>query len=151
MVTVIRNYLKIEENMASSGQPDAHQFNEIAQLGFDSVINLAMPSSDYAIANEGELVTSSGMSYIHIPVVWEAPREKQFALFAAVLRQHEGAKVWVHCALNMRVSVFVYLYRCLRLGVPKEEARRSLEAIWTPNKVWSDFIEQIERQGHRSC
>jgi hypothetical protein len=52
----------------------------------------------------------------------------------------------VHCAANKRVSAFVYLYRVLHEGVPEEEARKDLHAIWQPDEVWSRFIaEQMGR------
>ncbi len=54
----IVNYLYISEHMASSGQPEEHQFKEIALAGYQVVINLAMPDSDNAVPEEGYLVTA---------------------------------------------------------------------------------------------
>jgi hypothetical protein len=44
----------------------------------------------------------------------------------------------------MRVSVFVYLYRVLQLGVSEQTARVDLKKIWDPSTQdqWARFIEQ---------
>lgn len=49
------------------------------------------------------------------------PRDQLFAFFAAMDR-HRGERVWVHCAANMRVSVFLGLYRVIRQGWERERA-----------------------------
>ena len=57
----------------------------------------------------------------------------------------DGRRVFVHCAANMRVSAFVFLYRVLRQRVPPSEAECDLHAIWQPDGVWSRFIQnQLE-------
>jgi lipopolysaccharide biosynthesis regulator YciM len=53
----------------------------------------------------------------------------------------QGEKVFVHCARNMRVSAFVFLYRVLRQGVPADEALPDLLAIWQPNETWQRLID----------
>jgi hypothetical protein len=55
---------------------------------------------------------------------------------------HQGRKILVHCALNMRVSVFVYLYRVLKLGLDPALAQQNLWAIWQPNEPWQRFINE---------
>lgn len=54
----------------------------------------------------------------------------------------QGTPLWVHCALNMRVSAFVYLFRRLRLNESDTEARRVMDLVWTPDEVWSTFIAE---------
>ena len=54
----------------------------------------------------------------------------------------EGQKVFVHCARNMRVSAFVYLYRVLRQGQSPAACRSDLEKIWQPDEVWAYFIQE---------
>ena len=63
----ILNHFQVTDDIASSGQPTVEQFDEIASGGYDTIINLAMPDHENSIANEGSLVTSLGMTYIHIP------------------------------------------------------------------------------------
>lgn len=140
MLTEIYNYRAIGERLATAGQPTEEQLAAIRDAGFEAVINLALPTSDHALANEGSIVTTLGMSYVHIPVNFQAPGARDFRAFSRVMDAFAGRPVFVHCAANMRVSAFVYLYRVLRESVPAAEAERDLHAIWEPDEVWSGFI-----------
>ena len=137
----IRNFLQLDERLATSGMPRPEDFDLIGQSGFEVVINLAMPTSDHAMANEGDLVSRAGMTYIHIPVNFEAPRADDFARFAAIMDTLDGRRVFVHCAANMRVSAFVFLHRVQR-GASRAEAERDLKGIWNPDGVWRQFINE---------
>lgn len=141
----IINFLQIDERLATSGQPTPEDLDRIARNEYQTVINLALPLSDNAIANEGQMVTSKGMNYIYIPVVWEAPQIGQFRLFADVMNCQKEQKVWVHCVLNLRVSCFIYLYNVIERGFSASEAREIMDKIWRPNTIWSEFISKVER------
>jgi protein tyrosine phosphatase (PTP) superfamily phosphohydrolase (DUF442 family) len=82
------------------------------------------------------------MSYVHIPVDFNAPTTQDFRAFCGVMEAFEERPVFVHCAANKRVSAFVFLYRvlCQRIALP--DAERDLHAIWQPNAVWGRFIQQ---------
>jgi uncharacterized protein (TIGR01244 family) len=128
-------------NLGTAGQPKEAQFRNIRAAGFEAVINLALPTSDNAIAHEGSVVTALGMSYVHIPVDFKAPKPEDFQKFCRVMEAFADKPVFVHCAANMRVSAFVFLYRVLRQKVPAAEAKRDLNSIWEPDVVWSGFME----------
>jgi protein tyrosine phosphatase (PTP) superfamily phosphohydrolase (DUF442 family) len=81
------------------------------------------------------------MIYVHIPVVWESPTLDDLARFFDEMERCREKKVFVHCAMNMRVSCFVLLYRVLRLGVPLEDAVQMVRLIWEPNSVWQAFVD----------
>ena len=147
-VDQILNYLPISDTLATAGQPVRQQFREIKAAGYDLVINLAMPDSPNALPNEAELVAAHGMEYIHIPVVWEKPTADDLECFFEVMAANETRRTFVHCALNMRVSVFVYLYRVLRQAVPPDVAREPMLQIWQPDPVWSQFLrDSLARYG----
>lgn len=139
-VEKIRAYLRVDENLSTSGMPRAEQFAAIAQAGFKVVINLALPTSDNALPNECELVTREGMTYLHIPVSFENPAESDFNRFSQLLTACTDQKVWVHCAANMRVSAFVFLHRLRSQSVSRTTAEQDLKRIWEPDGVWRDFI-----------
>jgi protein tyrosine phosphatase (PTP) superfamily phosphohydrolase (DUF442 family) len=141
-VQEILNFLAVSEWLGTAGQPERGQFAAIAAAGYDLVINLAMPDSTGALADEADLVRRQGLEYVHIPVVWEAPTLADLERFVAVMDRFRDNKVFVHCAMNMRVSCFVLLYRVLRLGVPLDEAWQTMQKIWQPDPVWSSFIER---------
>lgn len=144
----IYKFHPLGDKLATGGQPTEPQLRQIREAGFDTVINLALPTSDNALPNEGSLVTGLGMSYVHIPVNFQAPMSQDFRAFCGIMHALEGRSVFVHCAANMRVSAFMYLYRVLLKDVPASEARRDLNAIWHPDDVWSKFIEQ-QLEGNR--
>jgi protein tyrosine phosphatase (PTP) superfamily phosphohydrolase (DUF442 family) len=138
----IRSFLPISEAIATAGQPTAEEFETIRAAGYQVVINLALPSSNYALPDEAAIAAAQGLEYIAIPVVWETPTLADLEQFFAIMQARQGQAIFVHCAMNMRVSVFMYLYRVLCQGVDDAEARQSLHQIWMPNPIWQGFIEQ---------
>jgi len=144
----IYSFRAVGEKLGTAGQPTQEQFRMVREAGFEAVINLALPTSDNAIENEGSVVTGLGMSYVHIPVDFKAPTSQDFRAFCRVMEAFDERPVFVHCAANMRVSAFVFLYRvlCQRVAIP--EAERDLHTIWQPDEVWSRFIqEQLKSHG----
>ncbi len=138
----ITNYVRISEKLGSGGQPAPEQFGVLRDAGYDAVINLAMPDSPNALANEQALVAAQGMDYVHIPVVWETPTLQDLERFFTAMDDYQGQRVFVHCAMNMRASVFICLYRVLCLKVPKPHAEAMMRKIWHPNPVWQAFIHE---------
>lgn len=145
-VEEIYNFLELSDSVATAGQPDESQFAALKTSGYQVVVNLALPTSTNAIANEQELVEAQGMKYVHIPVVWENPTIDDFDRFMQTMNENANQKVLVHCAMNMRVSAFMYLYRRIHDRISADEANQALQKIWTPNPVWQQFMEQaLER------
>ena len=138
----IRAFLQIDEQLATSGMPRPEHFAAMRAAGFETVINLALPTSDHALPNEGELVSAQGMTYIHIPVKFDAPQPTDFDRFARMMDACNGERVFVHCAANMRVSAFVFLERLRRGTTTRANADRDLLRIWKPDGVWAEFINQ---------
>jgi protein tyrosine phosphatase (PTP) superfamily phosphohydrolase (DUF442 family) len=137
----IYHYLKLSESVATSGQPTEEQFSEIKEAGYQVVVNLALPTSVNAIPEESAIVENLGMQYIHIPVVWENPTIENFQDFTNAMESNGDRSVFVHCAANMRVSAFMYLYNRIFKHLSYEQAEENLHQIWTPNQTWQEFIE----------
>jgi protein tyrosine phosphatase (PTP) superfamily phosphohydrolase (DUF442 family) len=144
----IYSFRSVGDRLGTAGQPTPAQFPMIQESGFEAVVNLALPTSDNAIANEGSVVTSLGMSYVHIPVDFKAPTSQDFRAFCRVMEAFDDRPVFVHCAANMRVSAFVFLYRVMFRHIAVTEAERDLHAIWQPDEVWSRFIRD-ELKNHK--
>ncbi len=140
------NKYKVFNWLWSSGQLSEPDIQKLPGLGIKLVVNLALPSSTNALENEGSLVTRLGMAYVHIPVVWEQPKVEQFEQFAGVIGVFKGKCIWVHCAMNMRVSAFIYLYRKLVLGESEADAAFPMRAIWQPDETWKEFIDDVCRK-----
>jgi protein tyrosine phosphatase (PTP) superfamily phosphohydrolase (DUF442 family) len=143
----IRDFRLISPSLGTSGMPREEHIPAIRAAGFEVVINLALPTSEGAIAHESNLVARDRMAYFQIPVQFDAPTAADFDLFCGLMRACEGRRIFVHCAANKRVSAFVYLYRVLHEGVSEAQARKDMHAIWQPDEVWSRFI--AEQMGRR--
>ena len=78
----IYSFRDISERLGTAGQPTESQFRAVKKAGFEAVINLALPTSDNALANEGSIVTDLGMTYVHIPVDFKAPTSPDFHAFS---------------------------------------------------------------------
>jgi protein tyrosine phosphatase (PTP) superfamily phosphohydrolase (DUF442 family) len=140
-IRAIYNVRPLGDDLLTGGQPTPEQLAAAARAGYEVVINLATPDSPRALAGEEALVESLGMRYEALPVVWGAPQQADFQRFCALLERHVGQRILVHCAANMRVSAFCYLYRVLRQGMAPERAVQDLFAVWEPNETWRAFIE----------
>jgi protein tyrosine phosphatase (PTP) superfamily phosphohydrolase (DUF442 family) len=142
MLQDIKNFLLIHPSLGTGGQPTAKQLAAVQSAGFEVVINLVPASSPEALPAEQSIVTSLGMEYFHIPVIWDAPTRQDLDRFFAVLDQNQERGVFAHCVLNFRVSTFVFLYRVLNHGIKMEKARRTMLEIWEPNPTWQRFIQE---------
>jgi protein tyrosine phosphatase (PTP) superfamily phosphohydrolase (DUF442 family) len=140
-VTEVRKYLSVCDRLASAGQPTLEQFAAIREAGFEVIVNL-LPE-ERAEPGEEQTVRALGMAYAHIPVVWAAPRAEDVRRFFAAMDDHAGRKVFVHCAVNMRASAFLYLYRVCRLGVDPDDAEADLHDMWVPDGCWAALINEV--------
>ncbi len=105
------------------------------------MINLALQDAEGAPPDERRTVEELGMTYEHIPVVWQHPTPADLEAFFAAMDRHAGRVLYVHSAANLRVSAFMLLYRVKRLGWRLEDALPDLQAIWQPNETWQAFID----------
>ena len=139
--TSIRNYRAVDGSLGTSGQPSVAQLREISGAGFTTVINLALHDDPkYSLPDEAGVVRSLGMTYVHIPVQFAAPTDANLLEFFAAMEAHQGEKIWVHCAANMRVTAFLGLYRMIKQGAERANAFALMDSVWKPNDVWSSFI-----------
>lgn len=147
----IYNFVQISDRVATAGQPTEIQYPAIAAAGYQTVINLALTESANALPDEAAIATELGLEYIHIPVLWEAPTLEKFQDFVNEMNAHADRKIFVHCAANMRVSAFMYLYRQLEDArsaqlcprVDRTTAKLDLAKIWQPNEIWQNFIDRV--------
>ncbi len=137
----ILNYIKINENISTAGQPTKEQLQLIKDENFEVVINLALSSATNALENEDRVVTELGMTYIHIPVDFEKPKLSDAKQFLLLLQAFEGKKVFVHCAKNYRVTAFIYLYHKHILNTHFDNIDLSMFEEWSPNENWQNLMK----------
>ena len=138
----IYNFRWRAPNLATAGQPLEDELRAVADAGFEVVIDLALLDAEYSLSDEPGLVRALDMAFFHIPVVWENPTLENLQQFFVVMHQVQGRKVFLHCAANMRVSVFLALYRILQLGWPYADAMAQVTDIWEPDAVWQAFMQK---------
>lgn len=138
----IRNFHRLSHELASAGQPTARQLRSIAAAGYEVVVNLALHDRPYSLEDEAGAVQALGLEYVHLPVDWQAPTRGDLEAFMGLMDARQGRRIFVHCAENKRVSVFVALYRILRQGWSADAALAVVHDVWEPNAIWQAFIEQ---------
>ncbi|UCH39173.1 MAG: protein tyrosine phosphatase family protein [Gammaproteobacteria bacterium] len=132
----IRNYVRLAPEFGTAGQPRREQFKPVADAGFVSVVNLAMPDHADSIDDEGRLVTELGMNYFHLPVPFAQPTIAHLHRFFALLDAMQGEQLFVHCIMNYRVSAFMYHYLRLRRGLSEQQARSPILERWKMEPQW---------------
>ncbi len=138
----IFNFLELSEKIATAGQPTESQLLSVKTAGYRSIINLAPGTHENALPNEQEIVESLGIEYIHIPVKFDRPTIEDFDLFCSTIQLSQDRSIFIHCAANLRVSSFMYLYRRIYQDISEEAAQIELVKIWTPNPIWQEFIDR---------
>jgi protein tyrosine phosphatase (PTP) superfamily phosphohydrolase (DUF442 family) len=142
------NVVAISPQLVTSGQPSAGDLARLGAQGFEAVVYLAPPTVSDAVRDEAVSVGKQGIVYVNIPIAFDAPTERDFDAFAGALRGLAGRKVLVHCQINMRASVLVFLYRVI---VAKEDPRiayDSVTRVWAPEGAWKRLIVDLLKK-HR--
>jgi protein tyrosine phosphatase (PTP) superfamily phosphohydrolase (DUF442 family) len=137
----IYHWRRLDDRITTSGQPTESQLADIHALGVRHVVNLGLHSHEKALPDEGASLSRLGMTYIHVPVDFQHPRDGDFDQFCSVMEQLKDQPVHVHCIANYRVSAFFYRYRRDVLGMDETQARAEIEEIWQPEGVWAVFCE----------
>ena len=142
---------RIDDRLTTSGQPGEHQLAEIAALGVRHIINLALHSHEQALADEATSVADLGMEYVNIPVDFVNPTEADYSQFRDALQARKGAVLHIHCIANLRVSAFLYRFRCEETSVCEPEARIDMNRFWRPGQNWALIVgvpEDASRNHH---
>ena len=141
------NHVVINSQLHTAGQPPRDRLIDLADHGFEMVINLAPPTSLGSIGTEGQLVTEKGITYVNIPVDWLNPNYADFALFSGIMNESDERQVLVHCQVNKRASIFTFLYRVIHKKVPIDEAFVAMEKVWVPRRIvenqWVRFGKMV--------
>lgn len=139
------NFHQITPRIGTSGHPKPDDFPAIAAAGYEVVVNLAPEHVDDAIAEEGSLVSAAGMSYVHLPVPWEAPTAAHLKQFCRLMDALDDKRVLVHCQVNARVSAFMLKYLTFK-GVSEADATTPLMVKWKPqmDETWQAFLALSE-------
>ncbi|MGE0549156.1 MAG: protein tyrosine phosphatase family protein [Kofleriaceae bacterium] len=145
-VAAIKNFIVVADRIGTAGQPTEQQLREIADDGYRMVINLGLLDKDYSLPDEAGVVAALGLGYRHIPVAFDNPTFDELAAFLDAMDAATTDRVFVHCALNYRVSSFIALYGELRLGWTREQADAHARRFWSLNPTWLNFLTMSRAQ-----
>ena len=137
----IRNFVQLTPRIGTAGQPTEEQFKAIADAGYRTVLNIAMPDHPDSIDHEGRLVTELGMNYFHLPVPFDAPGRDHVKQFLALIQSQSDQPIFVHCIMNYRVSAFMYHYLTLIEELPEEQARSPIFEKWDIEPQWQSIMD----------
>ena len=137
----IYHFKQISDLLACAGQPREGQLQNIADDGYKVVINLGLADGKYALADEAASVAKLGLTYHHIPVIFDNPQISELLNFIGLMNEHDQQKTLVHCAANYRASAFTGLYLFSADILNQDEMQEFIEDIWQPDGIWQQFID----------
>jgi uncharacterized protein (TIGR01244 family) len=138
--------LCLTDRFATGGQPTEQAFSKLAANGFHAVLNLRTAAEGVDLDKERRLVEQSGMRYINIPVVVDAPRPEQADEFIRVVKDKTNHPMLIHCRSASRVGAFMMIYRVVEQGWSEEKAEEEAVRIGLHTeglkKFAKDYIAQ---------
>ena len=137
----IYNFKQVSDLLACAGQPREGQLQSIADDGYKVVINLGLADSKYALADEAALVAKLGLTYHHLPIIFDDPQLSELIDFIRLMNEYSHQKTLVHCAANYRASAFTGLYLFSADILNQNEMQDFIEEIWQPDGTWQQFID----------
>ncbi len=139
------NLIRLDERWLTAGQPSAAWLATLKAQGIDAVLYLAPPTVSDALAAEPDIVRDQGLLFVNVPVVWGRPSAADYRAFERQMRgwRAQQRSVFVHCQVNMRASVFSFLYRVINEGAVPEEAWAAVSRVWTPSGPWKRLVQEL--------
>ena len=141
-MSTVYNFQTISALLACSGQPRESQLASIADEGFKVIFNLGLTDTKYSLADEAASVKKLGLTYHHIPILFDDPQTSQLIDFIELMDRHRTEKTLVHCAANYRASAFTGLYLLSKGEFDEPTMHAFIENVWQPDAVWEQFIEE---------
>jgi len=141
----IRNYLRVNEDFCTAGQPTNEELTALRDDGIVAVLNLRRPSEHDAAAEQAG-VEELGMKYFNIPVDGANPQDAQAEEFLALTDDPENRPMFIHCGSANRVGALWVIRRVLRDGWDLETAQTEAEEIGLRSPALRTFaLSYIER------
>ncbi|ALF56593.1 beta-lactamase hydrolase-family protein [Nostoc piscinale CENA21] len=112
---------KINDDLAIAGQITLDQLKQLAEEGYQSVINLRSPDETSSLDNEKEKVELLGLQYINFPTnLGEINHQAALDIFQVINKSSKPTLI--HCDDSIRSAAIVLLYIATKQGVTFEKA-----------------------------
>ena len=140
----IQNFLKINTEICTGGQPTLAQLSELKAQGITTVINLRTPGeAGFDAAAEESETKKLGMKYFNIPVSNQAgPKDEQADEFLKLTDDAKNRPVFIHCGSANRVGGFFLIRRVLRDGMTFDAAKAEAQKIGLRSPQLEEFAKQ---------
>ena len=147
----IRNFLRVNEQFCTGGQPRLEHLEQLKAEGVKAVINLRQPSEHRAPEEEAK-AKELGLRYFNIPVKFGDPKDEQVDEFLKITDDPQNRPAFIHCTAAIRVGAFWLIRRVLRDGWKFEDAEKEAEKVGlreSPhlNEFARKYIEKHRQQG----
>ena len=140
----IQNFLKINTEFCSGGQPTLAQLADLKAQGITAVVNLrTVGEAGFDAPAEEAEVKKLGMKYFHIPVSNQTgPKDEQADEFLKVTDDAKNRPVFIHCGSANRVGAFFMIRRVLRDGLTFDAAKVEATKIGLRSAQLEEFAKQ---------
>jgi protein tyrosine phosphatase (PTP) superfamily phosphohydrolase (DUF442 family) len=141
--SAIQNFMQINSEFCSGGQPTLAQLAELKSQGVKSILNLRVPGERGfdAPAEEAE-AKKLGLNYFLIPVQGQTPKDEQADEFLKITDNARNRPVFIHCGSANRVGAFFMIRRVLRDGMSFDAAKAEADKIGLRSAALADFAKQ---------
>jgi protein tyrosine phosphatase (PTP) superfamily phosphohydrolase (DUF442 family) len=127
-VQSIRNFVRVNDEFCTGGQPKLEHLEQLKADGVKSIINLRQPS-EHRAAEEEAKAKELGLRYFNIPFVFGDPKEEQVIEFLKITDDPKNRPAFIHCTAAIRVGAFWMIRRVLRDGWTVEAAEEEAKKI----------------------
>ena len=148
-VTGIKNFLRVNEQICTGGQPSLDDLARLKDSGVKAVINLRRPE-EFDAAGEAARAKQLGLRYFLIPVDSSAPTDTEAKKFLKVMRGAKNHPAFIHCASANRVGAFWMIRRVLVDGWAVDKADEEATRVGLHSAVLRQFArDYIERHAKK--
>ena len=127
-VQSIRNYLHVNDQFCTGGQPKLEHLEMLKKEGVKAIINLRQPTEHRADEEEAK-AKELGLRYFNIPVVFTDPKDEQVDEFLRITDDVNNRPAFIHCTAAKRVGAFWLIRRVLRDGFTFEAAEKEAQKV----------------------
>jgi uncharacterized protein (TIGR01244 family) len=140
----IQNFLKVNTEFCTGGQPTTAQLADLKAQGINTIINLRTPGeTGFDAAAEEAETKKLGMKYFNIPVSNQAgPKDEQADEFLKLTDDAKNRPVFIHCGSANRVGGFFMIRRVLRDGLTFDAAKSEAQKIGLRSATLEEFAKQ---------
>ena len=124
----IRNFLRVNKDFCTGGQPRVDQLAKLKADGVTTIINLRVPT-EHRAAEEEAMAKDLGLRYFNIPFVFAEPKDEQVEEFLKITDDPKNRPAFIHCTGAIRVGAFWMIRRVLRDGWTVEAAEEEAKKI----------------------